>query len=173
MGIFSKLFMNRKNYRILMVGLDCVGKTTILYKLKLGSIVHTIPTIGFNVETIQYKNIEFTVCDMGGQEKIRSLWRHYYYDTQGIIFVIDSNDKNRFRESIIEFNKILSEPLLKDSTLLIFANKYDLHDVMSLSEISTELKLDKLIDRKWTLQMCSGLSGEGIYEGLEWLSNNI
>src|SRR5271170_3250657 len=82
MGLtFSKLFdklWGKKEMRILMVGLDAAGKTTILYKLKLGDIVTTIPTIGFNVETVEYKNISFTVWDVGGQDKIRPLWRHYF-----------------------------------------------------------------------------------------------
>ena len=82
MGLnFSSLFQSlfgKKEMRILMVGLDAAGKTTILYKLKLGEIVTTIPTIGFNVETVEYKNISFTVWDVGGQDKIRPLWRHYF-----------------------------------------------------------------------------------------------
>jgi len=69
------------------VGLDAAGKTTILYKLKLGEIVTTIPTIGFNVETVEYKNISFTVWDVGGQDKIRPLWRHYFQNTQGLILL--------------------------------------------------------------------------------------
>merc|ERR1712149_70790 len=94
MGLaFSKLWQrmfSNKEMRILMVGLDAAGKTTILYKLKLGEVVTTIPTIGFNVETVEYKNISFTVWDVGGRDKIRPLWRHYYQNTQGIIFVVDS-----------------------------------------------------------------------------------
>merc|ERR1711945_50216 len=82
MGLaFTKLWqrmLGSKEMRILMVGLDAAGKTTILYKLKLGEVVTTIPTIGFNVETVEYKNISFTVWDVGGQDKIRPLWRHYY-----------------------------------------------------------------------------------------------
>ena len=66
-----------------------------MYKLKLGEIVTTIPTIGFNVETVEYKNISFTVWDVGGQDKIRPLWRHYFQNTQGLIFVVDSNDRER------------------------------------------------------------------------------
>lgn len=81
------------------VGLDAAGKTTILYKLKLGEIVTTIPTIGFNVETVEYKNISFTVWDVGGQDKIRPLWRHYYQNTQGLIFVVDSSDTKRIAEA--------------------------------------------------------------------------
>ena len=97
-GVFAKALgrlVGKQEMRILMVGLDAAGKTTILYKLKLGEIVTTIPTIGFNVETVEYKNISFTVWDVGGQDKIRPLWRHYYQNTQGLIFVVDSNDKVR------------------------------------------------------------------------------
>jgi small GTP-binding protein len=73
-----------------MLGLDAAGKTTILYKLKLNQSVTTIPTVGFNVETVTYKNVKFNVWDVGGQDKIRPLWRHYYTGTQGLVFVIDS-----------------------------------------------------------------------------------
>ena len=92
----------------LTVGLDAAGKTTILYKLKLGEIVTTIPTIGFNVETVEYKNICFTVWDVGGQDKIRPLWRHYFQNTQGLIFVIDSNDRERITEAQDELQKMVS-----------------------------------------------------------------
>ncbi|KAG8081150.1 hypothetical protein GUJ93_ZPchr0007g4372 [Zizania palustris] len=88
---------------------DAAGKTTILYKLKLGEIVTTIPTIGFNVETVEYKNISFTVWDVGGQDKIRPLWRHYFQNTQGLIFVVDSNDRDRVVEARDELHRMLNE----------------------------------------------------------------
>lgn len=85
MGLtFSKLFekfFSKRDMRILMLGLDAAGKTTILYKLKLGEVVSSVPTIGFNVETLEFKNIKFTVWDVGGQDKIRLLWKHYYQNT--------------------------------------------------------------------------------------------
>uniref|UniRef100_A0A665UVV0 ADP-ribosylation factor 5 n=1 Tax=Echeneis naucrates TaxID=173247 RepID=A0A665UVV0_ECHNA len=99
-SLFSRFF-GKKQMRILMVGLDAAGKTTILYKLKLGEIVTTIPTIGFNVETVEYKNICFTVWDVGGQDKIRPLWRHYFQNTQGLIFVVDSNDRERVADGTL------------------------------------------------------------------------
>eukprot|EP00126_Sphaerothecum_destruens_P004166 Sdes_comp18035_c0_seq1m7357 len=105
--VFSRLF-GKQEMRILMVGLDAAGKTTILYKLKLGEIVTTIPTIGFNVETVEYKNISFTVWDVGGQDKIRPLWRHYFQNTQGLIFVVDSNDRDRIAEAKDELQKMVS-----------------------------------------------------------------
>jgi len=75
----------RPEMRLLMNGLDAAGKTTILYKLKLGEVVTTIPTIGFNVETVAYKNINLTVWDVGGRDKIRPLWRHYYHNTDALV----------------------------------------------------------------------------------------
>ena len=92
-------------------------------KLKLGEVVTTIPTIGFNVETVQYKKIEFTVWDVGGQDKIRPLWRHYFQNTQGLIFVVDSNDRERVAEASEELQKMLREDELRDAKLLVFANK--------------------------------------------------
>ena len=82
-----------RDSRILMVGLDAAGKTSILYKLKLNETMHTIPTIGFNVETVTYKNINFTVWDVGGQDKIRKLWHHYFTGTDAIIYVV--SDENQ------------------------------------------------------------------------------
>merc|ERR1711981_1284307 len=116
--------------RILMVGLDAAGKTTVLYKLKIGEVVTTIPTIGFNVETVDYKNIRFTVWDIGGQDKIRPLWRHYYENANGIIFVIDSNDRDRMQEAKAELDNLLKEDELKDAVVLVFANKQDLPNAM-------------------------------------------
>lgn len=173
MGIIAKLFSGKKEKRILMIGLDAAGKTTILYKLKLGEIVTTIPTIGFNIETVQYKKIDFVIWDIGGQEKIRPLWRHYYQNTDGLIFVVDSNDRERIEDVNKELQSILREDILKDTILLIFANKQDLPNAMAISEISNELKLYSLKNRKWYIQSCCAMSGDGIYDGLEWLSNAI
>merc|ERR1739842_98870 len=101
--IWARL-VGKTEMRILMVGLDAAGKTTILYKLKLGEVITTIPTIGFNVETVEYKNIEFTVWDIGGQHLIRPLWRHYYQGTEAVIFVVDSNDRERINSGIDSYS---------------------------------------------------------------------
>lgn len=86
----------------------------------------TDPSAGFNVETVEYKNIQFTVWDVGGQDKIRPLWRHYFQNTQGIIFVVDSNDRDRIVEAREELQRMLNEDELRDALLLVFANKQDL-----------------------------------------------
>ncbi|TYK12862.1 ADP-ribosylation factor 1 [Cucumis melo var. makuwa] len=168
-----RMLFAKKEMRILMVGLDAAGKTTILYKLKLGEIVTTIPTIGFNVETVEYKNVSFTVWDVGGQDKIRPLWRHYFQNTQGLIFVVDSNDKERISEARDELHRMLSEHELVDATVLVFANKQDLPNAMTVAEITDKLGLHSLRNRRWYIQATCATSGQGLYEGLDWLSSNI
>jgi len=170
--IWERLF-GKKEMRILMVGLDAAGKTTILYKLKLGEVVTTIPTIGFNVETVEYKNISFTVWDVGGQNKIRALWRHYYQNTQGVIFVIDSNDRERIEDAREELQKMLNEVELCDAVLLVFANKQDLPNAMSAAEITDKLQLHSLRNRNWFIQSTCATTGDGLYEGLDWLSRTL
>ncbi|KAM8728694.1 ADP-ribosylation factor 1 isoform X1 [Acanthopagrus latus] len=175
-GVFAKVFaglFGKKEMRILMVGLDAAGKTTILYKLKLGEIVTTIPTIGFNVETVEYKNISFTVWDVGGQDKIRPLWRHYFQNTQGLIFVVDSNDRERAGEAREELSRMLNEDELRDAVLLVFANKQDLPNAMNAAEVTDKLGLHSLRSRTWYIQATCATSGDGLYEGLDWLSNQL
>eukprot|EP00053_Salpingoeca_punica_P015474 m.142748 g.142748 ORF g.142748 m.142748 type:complete len:181 (-) comp16720_c0_seq2:2669-3211(-) len=175
-NVFGKLFLGlfgKKEMRILMVGLDAAGKTTILYKLKLGEIVTTIPTIGFNVETVEYKNISFTVWDVGGQDKIRPLWRHYFQNTSGLIFVVDSNDRERVGEAKEELAKMLSEDELRDCVLLVFANKQDLPNAMKAAEITDKLGLNDLRGKRWYIQATCATTGEGLYEGLDWLSGEL
>ncbi len=170
--IWQKLF-GKKEMRILMVGLDAAGKTTILYQLKLGEVVTTIPTIGFNVETVEYKKVNFTVWDVGGQDKIRLLWRHYYQNTQGIIFVVDSNDHDRVDDARDELQRMLAEEELKDAVLLVFANKQDLQGAMTPAEIVEKLGLPSLRGRLWHIQGCCATTGDGLHEGLDWLGENV
>uniref|UniRef100_A0A2K5M7Q4 ADP ribosylation factor 1 n=1 Tax=Cercocebus atys TaxID=9531 RepID=A0A2K5M7Q4_CERAT len=163
-NIFANLFkglLGKKEMRILMVGLDAAGKTTILYKLKLGEIVTTIPTIAF------------TVWDVGGQDKIRPLWRHYFQNTQGLIFVVDSNDRERVNEAREELVRMLAEDELRDAVVLVFANKQNLPKAMNAAEITDKLGLHSLRHRNWYIPATCATSGDGLYEGLHWLSNQL
>jgi Arf/Sar family protein len=112
--------------RVVMLGLDAAGKTTILYKLHIGEVLSTVPTIGFNVEKVQYKNVMFTVWDVGGQEKLRPLWRHYFNNTDGLIYVVDSLDRERIGKAKQEFQEIIKDPFMLNSIILVFANKQDM-----------------------------------------------
>merc|ERR1712159_467113 len=150
-----------------------MGKTSILYKIKLDETVHTIPTIGFNVETVEYKNISFTVWDVGGQDKIRKLWRYYYQNTQGLIFVVDSNDRDRIEDAREELAKMLAEDEMHDAVLLVFANKQDLPNSMTATEVTEKLGLCNMRNRQWFIQSTCATTGDGLYEGLDWLSRAV
>ncbi|XP_047087168.1 ADP-ribosylation factor-like [Lolium rigidum] len=175
MGLtFTKLFSGRlanKEMQILLLGLDAAGKTTILYKLTLGEVVTTIPTLGFNVETMGYNNMSLTMWDVSGHAKVRPLWTHYYGNTQGIIFVVDSSNRDRVADARYELHRMLNEDQLRDVVLLVLANKKDLPNAMDAADITDKLGLRSL--RHWHIQSTCATTGEGLYEGLEWMSNTI
>ncbi|XP_065188149.1 uncharacterized protein LOC135818867 [Sycon ciliatum] len=168
-----KRFMNKKEMRLVFMGLDAAGKTTILYKLKLGEVVTTIPTIGFNVEAVEYKNVSITSWDVGGRDKIRPLRRHYYQNTDALVFVVDSNDRERLEYAREELHDTLGEDQLKDATVLVFANKQDLPNAMSKDEVVDGLGLKELRSRQWAAFGCTATAGDGLYEGLEWLTSAL
>lgn len=163
-----------KHAKILMLGLDAAGKTTVLYKLKLNEIVNTIPTIGFNVETVKPgKNVSFTVWDVGGQDKIRPLWRHYFSGAEGLIYVVDSADKSRFHEARDELNWILESDEMLGVPLVILANKQDMPNASSPSEVADKLGLTTVKNRKWHIHGTSALSGDGVFESVSELSRLV
>uniref|UniRef100_UPI00358FB852 ADP-ribosylation factor 6-like n=1 Tax=Myxine glutinosa TaxID=7769 RepID=UPI00358FB852 len=169
--LFSKSW-GSKEMRVLMLGLDAAGKTTVLYRLKLGNTVQTtIPTVGFNVETVSYKKFRFNVWDVGGQDKIRPLWRHYYTGTQALIFVVDSTDKDRVEEARQELHRIINDREMRGATLLVFANKQDVQGAMRPSEVQEKLQLTRLRDRIWYVQPSCATKGDGLQEGLSWLAS--
>ncbi|GMI79590.1 ADP-ribosylation factor B1C [Hibiscus trionum] len=174
--VFRKLldtFFGNSEMRVVMLGLDAAGKTTILYKLHIGEVLSTVPTIGFNVEKVQYKNVVFTVWDVGGQEKLRPLWRHYFNNTDGLIYVVDSLDRERIGKAKNEFQTIINDPFMLNSVILVFANKQDMKGAMTTREVCEGLGLFDLKNRKWHIQGTCALRGDGLYEGLDWLAGTI
>ncbi|CAE7542728.1 ARF3 [Symbiodinium sp. CCMP2592] len=167
--------VGKREVCIIMVGLDSAGKTTTLYRLKLGVQVRTLPTVGFNVEKLEYKNIVFTVWDLGGQTRTRQIWQHYYQSTDGLIFVIDSSDRERIEEAHEELMRMLQREEMKDAVLLVMANKQDLPNAMSTQELVQRLGLHELgkYRRKWLVQETCATVGEGLHEGLDWLAQAI
>lgn len=159
--------------KIAMVGLDAAGKTTVLYKLHLGEIVTTIPTIGFNVEKLEYKNLTMTIWDVGGQKRLRQLWHHYYEGLNAFIFVVDSTDRERFDEAANELELALQNDQLRGVPVLVYANKQDMPSAANVSDIRQSLRLDKLGSRAWYIQGCSALHGDGVFEGLDWLAERV
>ena len=160
--------------RILMLGLDAAGKTTILYKLKLNETVSSIPTIGFNVETVTpVKNVSFTVWDVGGQDKIRPLWKHYFNNTEGLVYVVDSSDRARVSESKDELMWILESDEMRGVPVVILANKQDLPGALSPSEVAGKLGMHQMRGRDWYIQGTCATNGDGLFEGMHELAKLV
>mmetsp|Transcript_11264 Transcript_11264/g.12546 ORF Transcript_11264/g.12546 Transcript_11264/m.12546 type:complete len:219 (-) Transcript_11264:117-773(-) len=161
--------------RIIVLGLDAAGKTTMLYQIKLGKVIETIPTIGMNVESLESKRLSFTAWDVGGRTKIRALWRHYFKGAEGLIFVVDCNDRDRIGDACHELEMVLSDDMddMKEAVLLVFANKQDLPNAMTASEVTSELGLHGLQHRQWHVQPSCATSGKGLSEGIDWLSSAL
>ena len=161
--------------RIILLGLDNAGKTTILYKFKLNETVTTIPTIGFNVETVQpVPGLTMTVWDVGGQEKIRTLWRHYYQGTDGIIWIVDSNDTDRLAESRDELLNVLNhDEIAPGVPILVYANKQDLPGAIKPNQLAEKLGVDKLRSHKWYIQGTNAITGDGLCEGIQQFSKEV
>ncbi|XP_022654309.1 ADP-ribosylation factor-like protein 1 isoform X1 [Varroa destructor] len=174
-GVISyfRSLLGSRELRILILGLDGAGKTTILYRLQVGEVVTTIPTIGFNVEQVTYKNLKFQVWDLGGQTSIRPYWRCYFSNTDAIIYVVDSADRDRIGISKEELVSMLEEEELKKAILVVLANKQDMAGAMSVSEMHAALGLDALKDRTFQIFKTSALKGDGLDEAMEWLSNAL
>lgn len=179
-GSLKKLSANgglglfRKNSRIVMLGLDAAGKTTILYKLKLDETVSTIPTIGFNVETVKHsKSVSFTVWDIGGQQKLRPLWKHYLKGTDGLIFVVDCWDFSRVDEVREELSNLLSLPEMEDVPIMIFGNKQDMRGAVNPPQLIEQLHMNRYNNHSWYVQGTCAVTGEGIWEGIEIIAGMI
>lgn len=159
--------------RILLLGLDNAGKTTLLKALASEDVSHITPTQGFNIKSVQSANFKLNVWDIGGQKTIRPYWRNYFENTDVLIYVIDSADRHRFAETSLELQELLEEEKLCGVPLLIYANKRDLVSSASNEDIIKELMLHEIRGRNWTLQACSAIHGEGVQDGLVWLQKNV
>ena len=164
---------SKNNFKILILGIQNAGKTSILYRLSLGQFVKTTPTIGSNVEEINHNNVKMQAWDLGGQEKMRSVWDVYYLNSDAIIYVIDSNDFENFEGSKNQFYLLLKNEALKNAVLLIFANKQDLITSKKISELIQIYDFDNIKDHIWHIQPCSALTGEGLEIGIKWLSDQL
>ncbi|KAG8223574.1 hypothetical protein J437_LFUL003038 [Ladona fulva] len=177
MGLLSILRKLRsspdKELRLLLLGLDNAGKTTLLKKLASEDVTHITPTQGFNIKSVQSEGFKLNVWDIGGQRKIRPYWRNYFENTDVLIYVIDSADRKRMEETSVELMDLLMEVKLSGVPLLVYANKQDLLNAAPASEIATSLGLLTLKDRVWQIQACSATSGEGVKDGMEWVCKNV
>lgn len=182
MGIFKRLFgmllPKGEQMKILVIGLDNSGKTTLINYLKPKKAVssaETVPTIGLNTEEFAKNGVQFTAFDMSGQNRYRNLWEHYFKDAEAIVFVVDSTDRIRFVVAKNELDAILESPELQKRKvpILFFSNKMDMPAAATPMEVVQALSLDQLQDRPWTIAPSNALAGAGVEEGMTWLVKTV
>ncbi|UJR21884.1 hypothetical protein I4U23_024956 [Adineta vaga] len=171
--IFKKLSADGPK-RILMLGLDNAGKTTILYQMKHTEDYNTVPTVGFNVETISpCRGISLTVWDVGGQDHLRTLWHHYFDNVDGLVFVIDSSDRQRLSLAKAELRGIYHHETMKYVPMVIVANKQDSHEALSTNAILEKLELDQWTHGPSDIVSCCALTGDGLTNAFTILAKMI
>jgi ADP-ribosylation factor-like protein 3 len=169
LGMLRKMKRSEKEPRMLILGLDAAGKTTILKKLTEEEPSPSEPTKGFNVKSVEREGVKVSLWDIGGQQSIRTYWENYFEETDALLYVIDSSDKKRLEESGQELTKLLSHETLKNAVLLVLANKQDLESALPPNEIAEALNLSSIRDRKWQIQGCSAVTGDGLNAAMEWV----
>lgn len=163
---------------VVVIGLDSAGKTSLLYRLKFKEFVQSVPTKGFNTEKIRVplggsRGITFQVWDVGGQEKLRPLWRSYTRRTDGLVFVVDSAEIERLEEARMELHRISKASDNQGVPVLVLANKQDQPGALSAAEVK-RLAVRELAAATLThVQGCSAVDGLGLQPGLEHLYEMI
>lgn len=147
---------------------DNAGKTTLLKHLASEDVSQVTPTAGFNIKSVSADGLKLNVWDIGGQAKIRPYWKNYYDNTDVLIFVIDSVDKERTEEAVNELLDVVDHEKLKHVPILIFANKQDVKGALKVKDIQQYFD-GKFENRTWHIQPCSGFTGDGVKDGMEWL----
>jgi len=165
-----------KEVRLLILGLDNAGKTTILRKFSGEPTDQIEPTLGFNIKTLEHRGYTLNFWDVGGQKTIRAYWRNYFEQTDGLIWVVDSADQTRLELCRDELDALLQQEKLVGASLLILANKQDVAGSMSTDGIADILCLhtsDKFKNRHWSIHACSAMTGEGLADGMDWMVEDI
>ncbi|XP_067117426.1 ADP-ribosylation factor-like protein 2 isoform X1 [Osmerus mordax] len=186
--ILKKMKHKEREMRLLMLGLDNAGKTTILKKLNGEDLSTISPTLGFNIKTLEHRGFKLNMWDVGGQKSLRSYWRNYFESTDGLVWVVDSADRLRMEDCRRELACLLQEEVhththtlacllqeerLGGATLLVFANKQDLPGALSKEAIREALGLDEILTHHWCILGCSAMTGENLLKGVDWLLDDI
>uniref|UniRef100_A0A7S4JLE8 Uncharacterized protein n=1 Tax=Paramoeba aestuarina TaxID=180227 RepID=A0A7S4JLE8_9EUKA len=166
----------RKEKKVVLTGLDGSGKTSLLYQIKMGEMIQTLPTLSPNVETIENKERgDLVFWDLGGHEKIRSLWSTNYAGVNILVFVVDASDRDRLREAITCFQEICARSDIKTTPLLVLANKQDIAGAMSSDELRSALGVDdsKELGQRVKVLPSSASSAEGLAPTMEYISSIV
>ncbi|KIV86663.1 hypothetical protein PV11_02260 [Exophiala sideris] len=169
LSILRKARLKDKEMRILMLGLDNAGKTTIVKKVMNEDVNTVSPTLGFIIKTIDFQGYKLNIWDVGGQKTIRSYWRNYFEKTDALIWVVDATDRLRIDDCKAELKGLLLEERLAGSSLLVFLNKTDVVGGMSVEEVTKALDLENILTHRWVVVPCSAMTGQNLEKGLSWV----
>eukprot|EP00163_Fabomonas_tropica_P009138 TRINITY_DN18936_c0_g1_i1.p1 TRINITY_DN18936_c0_g1~~TRINITY_DN18936_c0_g1_i1.p1 ORF type:complete len:185 (+),score=40.96 TRINITY_DN18936_c0_g1_i1:329-883(+) len=179
MGFFKRLLqklgISKRKVRILVIGLDNAGKSTMLNQLKPRKEVEVAPTVTMKTEEFVKGNLAFTAVDCSGAGKYRNIWAHYYKDTQAVVFVVDATDRIRMCVAKDELDAMLEHEEFKanDAPILFFANKSDVPGAAEPLECARALDLNRLTERTWFISASSAVTGKGLEEGFNWLADRL
>ncbi|KIO20999.1 hypothetical protein M407DRAFT_245629 [Tulasnella calospora MUT 4182] len=176
MGLLTIIRKNRRKereMRVLFLGLDNAGKTTIIKRLNGDDINSISPTLGFEIKTFIHGKYTLNIWDVGGQRMLRPYWRNYFEQTDALVWVVDSSDRLRMGDCKEELHALLQEDRLAGASLLVYANKQDLEGAMSAAEIRDALDLNALTTHHWKILSCSAVLGTNLVEGLDWVVNEV
>ncbi|XP_064484922.1 ADP-ribosylation factor-like protein 2 [Ornithodoros turicata] len=171
--ILKKLKAKEREVRILILGLDNAGKTTLLKKFNGEDITTISPTLGFNIKTLEHRGFKMNMWDVGGQKSLRAYWRNYFESTEAIIWVVDSSDRRRLQDCRDELRSVICEEKLLGTTLLVYANKQDLPGALSPEEIKQALELEDINHLHWHIVPCSAYLGSNLVQGIDWMLNDV
>ncbi|PTU22964.1 hypothetical protein P175DRAFT_0474677 [Aspergillus ochraceoroseus IBT 24754] len=170
LSILRKARLKDKEMRILMLGLDNAGKTTIVKQIMREDVTTVSPTLGFIIKTIDFAcRYRLNIWDVGGQKTLRSYWKNYFEKTDTLVWVVDATDRLRVNDCREELAGLLLEERLMGASLLVFLNKTDVEGCMSETEVRERLCLDAIKTHKWTILPCSAMTGANLHEGLDWI----
>ncbi|KAH5501256.1 hypothetical protein HBI52_173730 [Parastagonospora nodorum] len=169
LSILRKARLKDKEMRILMLGLDNAGKTTIVKKIMNEDVNSVSPTLGFIIKTIEYDGYKLNIWDVGGQKTLRTYWKNYFEKTDTLIWVVDATDRERIEDCRHELAGLLQEERLSGASLLVFKNKSDVPGAMTEDEVREGLRLEAIKTHKYHIITCSAMTGMNLQEGLEWV----
>ncbi|XGW07936.1 hypothetical protein V3C99_010784 [Haemonchus contortus] len=176
MGLLSILRKQRereREIRVLILGLDNAGKTTITKKFLGEDLSLVEPTLGFNIKTVDFQGFTINFWDVGGQKSLRSYWRNYFEQTDALIWVVDSGDQERLLACRDELRSLLGEERLSGASLLVLANKQDLPSAARVTDIAKMLELEEIKSHHWRIYSCSAMTGENLLEAVSWMCDDV